>query len=211
MALLRRRPAGEPLAQDFLDMAADLGNDRLAGYSLYEDYYDGNQNAMLSDRARKYLERSGIGFVENFTEVVVDTYAERLAITGFTLEDKGKEQTGKEADDQAELALWLDGVLQRNRLDGKQAALHTNAILKGDGFLIVDWDVKRLIPRLTFNRPDMLKACYCDDEPDTLEWVSKLWTSNAVGPQNDKGRRVVRLNLYYPDRCEKYFKRSSNE
>lgn len=211
MALLRRRSPAEPVDQDMLDMAADMGSNRLAGYSLYEDYYDGAQNAMLSDRARKYLERSGIGFVENFCEPVVDVYAERLSLVGFTLEDKGATQTNAEADDQAELGLWLDGVLQRNRLDGKQATLHTNTILKGDGFLIVDWDASRKLPRLTFNRPDMLKPHYSDDEPDTLEYVSKVWTSDAKGPQNAGGRRVVRLNMYYPDRAEKYFKASSND
>lgn len=196
----------QPLDQGHLDECASMGADRVARYSLYESYYDGEQNAMLSDRSRKYLERSGIGFVENFCEPVVDVYAERLRLVGFTLEDKSK----GEQDDQAELTKWLDGVLQANRLDGKQSALHTNTILKGDGFLLVDFDHKAGIPRLTFNRPEMLKPYYCDDEPDTLEYVSKVWTSSAKGPQNANGRRVYRLNLYYPDRVEKFFKAGSN-
>lgn len=206
------RPRSQPsLDQDFLDGCADLGDTRLRNYKLYEDYYDGDQLTKLTDRTKKYLEQHGIRFCENFCEPVVDVMAERLIVTGFAAEDKGAGQTSGETDDRDELADYLAAVFDRNRFAEKQLTVHTVALVQGDAFIVVDWDAGHGIPRLTVNRPELCKPVYSPDEPDTLAYLAKRWNSAAVGPENPAGRTVVRLNVYRPDRVEKYFRAGSND
>jgi hypothetical protein len=224
MARLRSEPLAalsEPLDQDFLDECADLddGCDRTSRYHIFQQYYDGEQGTRLTDRARLYLQRSGLPFSENFCEPIVDVMAERLQVTGFAAEDKtqaaaaGGADGGDPADvqEQDDIADYLDQVWERNRLDDRQGTVHTVALVKGDAFLIVDWDDVRGLPRFTYNRPEIMKPVYSDDAPDTLAYVVKRWNSTASGPQNESGRPIVRMNLFYPDRVEKYFRLHSDD
>lgn len=207
MALIPRRFTEPSLDQTFLDEAADLGNDRLTYYRRYHDYYSGHQKTVMADRTRRYLQRSGLEFAENFCETVVDVMAERLVVTGFLLENSAAK---KDANNQPELENWVDTVVKRNRLDAKQRSLHTTTLVKADGFLVVDWNPVLDLPRFTFNKPDVIKPVYSPDEPDTLVYLVKKWNSATKSLLNPAGRPVVRLNIYYPDRCEKFFKLSSD-
>ena len=210
MARLRRTPDERPDG-DFLDEAADMGSGRLSGYKLYEDYYGGEHAVRLLDRARLYLEASGVKFAENFCEPVIDVMAERLRVTGFTAEDKGEAQAGSEADDQQELASWLDNLWETARVDLIQGDAHTTTILKGDAFVIPDWSEAKQRVCLYFNRPEIVKPVYSDDEPDELASASKVWATKARGPANPDGKPIIRLNVYWPDRIEKFFKLHRSE
>lgn len=185
--------------QDFLDACADLGVQRCADYALFQSYYDGEQKVRLADRVRRFLEASTLSFAENFCEPIIDVLAERLEVEGFNA------LIGDEPAPDA-FAQWLDRVWQRNRADALQGVVHTSTFVKGDAFVTVDYNPARQLPRFTFNRPDVIKAVYSSDEPDVLEYVGKLWTTTAYGPQNEKGRAIQRINVYYPDRVEKYYR-----
>ncbi|MCR4338786.1 MAG: phage portal protein [Gemmatimonadaceae bacterium] len=185
--------------QDFLDACADLGSQRLADYALFQSYYDGDQKVRLADRTRQFLEASGLAFAENFCEPIIDVLAERLEVEGFNAlvgDEPAPENFGQ----------WLDRVWQRNRADALQGVVHTSTFVKGDAFVTVDYNPAKGLPRFTFNRPDVVKAVYSADTPDTLEYVGKLWTTKAYGPQNEKRAAIQRLNVYYPDRVEKFYR-----
>ncbi len=202
MALIPRRK--QPVNQDFLDQAASPGDDRLVKYALFGDYYTGrDQGTQLTDRTKKYLQRQGsvLKWRENFCEPLVDVYAERLQVTGFA------SNLPAQGDDPPALDEWLDLVWQRNRMDAKQAVVHTAAIYKGDKFVLVDYDYLTGLPRVTCQRPETIKPHYGDEYEDLMEWASKTWTTQTVHPRlNAKGRAVQRLNLYWPDRVEKWFR-----
>ncbi len=193
-------------SQDFLEDAAEFDPTLLTKYQKFGDYYEGRQYVYMKDRNRRYMQRSGWEFSENFSEVVVDVFAERLVMTGFVLETKDDSDT-----DLSPLEQWLDGQLQYNRLDAQQLTIYTNALIKGDAYGIVDWDEDDKCPRLTYNPPERIKPVYSTDEPDTLEYVVKKWNSTAVGPQNPDGKKIVRMNLYYPDRVEKFYRLSNDD
>ncbi len=200
-----------PVDQEWLDQCARPDEPRCDDYLRYHRYYRGEQGVILLDRTRRYLQRSGITFAENFCEPVVDVFAERLVVTGFTLEDKGGQQSSEDEQRQKDLAQWVDGVLQRNRLDAKQRTTHSTALVKGDAWVVVDYDNDKKLPRFTFNAPDKIKASYSPDEPDQLEWVAKRWNSRAISAaQNPNGQPIIRLNLYWPARLEKYYKIASD-
>lgn len=189
----RLRPGTTALDQDFLGEQADMIDDRVARYRLFEDYYQGEQRTRLMARALLYLQASGLCFAENFCETVVDTLANRLKIEAFHHEK------------QDALAEWLNGPFaKRNRLGELQTVVHSNTPMLGDGFVFVEFDEAAGIPRLRWNRPHNVKPTY-DDETGELALVSKLWATTRISASNPDGKLIQRLNLYYPDRVEKYY------
>ncbi|MCR4340789.1 MAG: phage portal protein [Gemmatimonadaceae bacterium] len=179
-------------------------------YRRYQNYYDGDHETRLTDRAKKYLEASGLRWSENFCETIIDVYAERLSVTGFTssLAEDTEDDTGAKttADPLGEaFADWW----QRNRMDAIQTDVHTSCLVKRDAYLIAEWDAQHARPRYVFNRPEMIHPVYADDG-QTLLRLAKKWHATTVGPQNPDGRTIVRLNVYYPDRVEKYFSLSGD-
>lgn len=180
--------------QEFLRAAADMGSARLNAYRLYDEYYEGEHRVLLLDRARRYLEASGIRYCENFCETIVDVMCQRLEVVGFQVEDNDA------ASDWLTKTVW-----PRNEMDEKEGVVHTETTKKGDGFLIVGYDAERELPTFTWNRPEIVKPVYSDESPDVMLYAAKIWTTNQISSTNPTGEIINRLNLYYPDRVEKWF------
>jgi SPP1 Gp6-like portal protein len=201
---------GQGELQDWLDEQADMGTQRVADYQLYEAFYNGEKGAQLRDRAKKYLEANGVPFCENFSDVIVDTLAERLNVIGFSSSAavETKDADGKDvvADPFAALAEeWWQG----NRMDAVQVVCHTQVLMKGDEYVIVEYDDDRQRPRFLRQRQHQVKCVYSDDSPDEIAYAVKVWNTSRKGPQNTGGRRVRRMNLYFPDHVEKWFRLDS--
>lgn len=189
--------------QKWLDTAADMDDGRCGRYSLYEEFYNGERGALLRDRARMYLERFGVPFCENFAEPVVDALAERLRVIGFQSSLMETGVAGERVDPVGELAeVWW----QAARMDGLQNTSHTQCLIKGDEFVIVEWDAARGMPSFTRQRTSQVRVFYSDEHPDQVEYASKLWNTTVSGPLNPNRDRVQRLNLYFPDRVEKWYR-----
>lgn len=84
-------------------------------------------------------------------------------------------------------AIW-----QRNKLDGLQQILHTQAIAKGKGYLMC-WPDDDGYARIYYNDAMLIRTWY--DENGDLECAAKQW-------QRPDG--TVRRNLYFKDRIEKW-------
>lgn len=183
--------------QDWLRECADLGADRLNNYRLFDDYVDGEQRTQLLDRAQEYLEASGLRYCENFTESVVDAQVDRMHVRGFDVAGN------REATD------WLtDHAWARNRMASTAAVVHHDARRLGDAFVLVEWDEDMDLPRYVRQDPYQIKPVYEDGE---LLYLVKVWPSSRVSPTNPQGRRIRRMNLYFPDRVEKWFTASTGE
>lgn len=188
------------LMQDWLDQAADMGDKRLADYALYDDFYDGRQRARLRDRAKRYLQdTTGVEFAENFTQPAVDVLAERLEVTGFQSSALNEERS----DDP--FGQLVEEWWQIDRMDAVQGKVHTGALKRGDEFVIVDFDNNTGRPGFCRQIPSQCKVVYSEDEPDTVAYAVKRWNTQQLGPSNPDGRRVTRLNVYWPGRIEKWF------
>lgn len=196
----------DALLQKALDAAADMGNDRCASYSLFDRYYAGEQDTKLRDRARKYLDAHGLGFSENFCDTAVDTVAERLEILGF--QSSAAEATVVDGKEQVEdaYATLLEEWWQRLNIDLTSQGAHTQTVMKGDGFLIVDYNPETGLPGFVFNEPHLVKPAYDPDRPGVMLYAAKSWSTDTAGPQNPSGRNIQRLNLYFPDRIEKWYR-----
>lgn len=200
---LRRPSSPTTVDQDFLDACATITPRRLAGYTTAQAFYDGDHGTKLTDRAKKFLQQTGIPFCENFCEPVVDAMTDRIAITGFLtgLGDEGRVEAFEQ---------WADELWQRCRLDATQQMLWQRTVTLGDGFVLVDLAADGR-PRFTVQQSARVNVCYSDDVPDSLEWASKQWVTQKTGPQNPNGRAIQRLNVYWPDRVEKWFRLHTGE
>lgn len=182
--------------QAFLRRAADMGSERIAGYSRAERYYDGDQGTKSTDRLKEYLEISGLPYAENFCETVVDALAERLAVAGIESENE-------------DLAAWLQKkVWDANELDDEQVRLFGEATKLGDAFLIAEWDSARGVVRLAYNPPHVVRIEYRNGE---ARYAAKVWDTDEASATNPRGLPIKRMNLYWPDRVEKWFRNSADE
>lgn len=210
--------------QDFLRDAADmdLGTtpERTANYTLARDYLDGKQRTLLSERMLAYLRRSGLDFSENFLETIVDALISRLDVVGFTSEDSSAGDTASEDGETDDIGAICMDWWAANRMDARQNVVYDYTLGEGDCFVFIDYDPVNQRPRYSVNKPYNCKAIYSDDDPDEMLYAVKVWNTDqrhSIGEMNDpetlqtsRPEPIKRMNVYWPDRVEKWFTPHSN-
>jgi hypothetical protein len=207
-------PAPLPDAdQEWLDAAADMGKERLDRFDLYRRFYEGDHGVQLTDRAREFLHVNGVPFRENFCEPMVDMVGERLEVEGFDVQiGGGGEAAEANAEAATDLARWLERRFWRaNNLDEGSDAIHTVALSRGESFGILGWDKVRQVPTFAYNPPERVKVVYADDDPNRKLYAVKVWNTTEAGPSNPDGMAVTRMNVYWPDRIEAYYRLHRSE
>ncbi|MDP9364402.1 MAG: phage portal protein [Chloroflexota bacterium] len=139
-----------------------------------------------------YGDRFG-AFAYNRCGGVVDALADRLHVEAFAAEDDAIGQRAKD--------LW-----DANRMDKRSGEVHKEAFAAGDGFVLV-WpespDLRDAngaqIPAVWPMKAPHVRVLYDDEFPDRIVLAARSWIAH--------GRR--RLNLYFPDRTEKYVTKST--
>jgi hypothetical protein len=107
----------------------------------WERYYSGDQPLDFFDSAvRDKFGGRFRHFTSNYVALVVDAFAERLEVTGFRF-----------ADPQADDDLW--DLWQANDLDGSSSQAHTEALIKGGSFALVEPPQGDGVPRITVEQP----------------------------------------------------------
>jgi len=180
--------------ETFLAWLATEDAERQSQYAAYREFYDGDHDTQLTARQRAYLQiKTGEEFNSNYCPIVVDALAERLRVTGF---DCG--------DDEDLAALLWDWWLA-SRGDALHGIAHTAACRDGDTYALVDWNEDKGIPRLrhqaAYDGTEGVKVHY-DRETREIAFASKRWRTESDNPE--QAGKVRRLNLYYPERIEKY-------
>jgi len=152
------------------------------------DYYNGEHPTLLTDRQREFLHHKGrLKFSINYCRLVVDAVVERLHITGFASPDTRNKQ-------------WLWNLWNAARLDALSAAVHLAAVRDGEAFLMVDYpdDSPRFMLNLADDGGGGVVMHY--DADGQARYAAKRWTVDS----GTGAGMVRRMNLYYPDRIEKY-------
>ncbi len=190
-SVLPRPPvSGLTLVQlSFLQWLEQEENERAAKYAMFRDYYEGEHQTQLTARMRKFLElKANQEFNLNFCPIVVDALAEKLKVARFECEGQTDVFT-----------VWC----KANRLDALQAVVHLAAIRDGDTYVLVEWDNDASLPRFThesaYDGAHGMHVVYSDERRTEPMVAIKRWT--VTSGAEVKTRRV---NLYYPDRIEKY-------
>ncbi len=193
--------------QDWLRSQADMGSDRMGRYTKARDYYDGDHKVHLTDRARKYLQANQVAYCENWCEPVVDVYAELLVIDSVTVSPDAVDETSdQQADDVND---WLARWLEDQEFEARHGDANQDTVKLGDMFIIVEVDSDG-VPQLCIHQPDCVKPVYRTDRPDEMSHAIHVWDTNTKGPVNPEGVTVRRMNVYWPDRVEKWFTQASD-
>lgn len=175
-------------------------------YDVSSKYYRGDQDLGLIPESQRdtfsaLLRRTRV----NRCRSVVDAHADRLKVTGFS--DEGTEEANPAtADDTTandvagtsprELAwdLW-----RQNRMDKRAGEVHQESFTTGDAYVFVakhpTTGALGIWPQLA----SQIRVAYNDEHPGVLDMAAKKWRLH-----NGKAR----LNLYFPDRIEKYVSRN---
>lgn len=159
-----------------------------ARYARTERYYDGRHE--LAFASEKFQNTFGALFREfamNLCPAVCDSIRDKLIIREFGTEEAGEsaaEAVGKES-----RRIW-----QQNRMATRAAEIHNEAVKNGDAYAIV-WPDASGRPAIFPNRAVSCTAAYDEGSPGRITWAAKHWKTPD---------KYTRLNLFFPDRIEKY-------
>ncbi len=164
-------------------------NQRRPEVERYESYYDGTAEVTfvgdaLQDEFGEQLKHMFV----NRCAPIIETTLDRLEVRGFEDVDGGN-------NDEAANNAW-----QSMRLSRVARTAHFDALVGGDGWVLVwpEQDRVRVVPQ----EPTDIAVLWNADDPTQIDVAAKTW-------QLTDGR--WRLNLYYPDRLEKYITTGPHE
>lgn len=185
----------------------------LPDYHRAEMYYEGtNPEFFASIRLRRALERTGITFRFNIAKTPVDVIADRLEINNVEVLDD--EQSNE----------ILQRIWDRNLMELESSNIHRRAGEFGDAYLMIwptEVDPYELDDSadaleeseaesaldyqnvdIYYNSAKTMRLVYDADNPTRKKYAIKKWTMpSQLGM---KSKPPTRVNLYYPDRIEKY-------
>lgn len=168
--------------------AIDQIRDRRNHYLTAEAYYEGTQSEIFTNPTwYRLLSVNGNDFRFNFSRTVVDSVLNRLEIANIT---GSTEQSSSKIKD----------VWKQNELSIDADEIHRRALVYGDAYAIV-WTDKTGKTTVDYNSPLTTVMIYDDENPRVKKFAAKLWQTEDPG---DYTKKIARLNMYYPDRIEKY-------
>jgi hypothetical protein len=168
--------------------AIDTIVDRRNTYLVAEEYYEGtNLEVFSNNRWLQVLGTIKNNFRFNFARTVVDSVLNRLEIANITA---NTEEANKKIND-----IW-----QMNDLQIDADEIHRRALVYGDCYAIVWTDVNGNTT-VDYNSPLTTVMIYDDENPRIKRFAAKLWQSEDP---LDYTKKTSHLNMYYPDRIEKY-------
>ena len=170
--------------QDIINNALKELAGRAATYQTARNYYDGKHRlAFATEKFRDAFGGLFEKFADNLMPPVVDAVKDNLVVTGFNVE-AGDASLADEA-----WRLWQDGRLAR-----RAGQVHKEALRTGDAYLIV-WPDREGRPAFHPNKAHLCTVNHDDEEPERVTSAVKVW---------QRGDKRYRLNVYFPDRIEKF-------
>lgn len=176
--------------QEIIDKALKELAGRSGSYRKARAYYDGrHQLAFATEKFQNAFGSLFKKFADNLMPPVVDAVKDSLVVTGFNVE-AGDASLADEA-----WKLWQQGRLAR-----RAGQVHKEALRTGDAYLIV-WPNNEGQPSFHPNKAHLCTVNYDDEDSERVTSAVKVW---------QRGDKRYRLNVYFPDRIEKYVTRQSH-
>lgn len=171
-----------------IEWAVEDIKERASNIALYRAYYDGDHRIpWATPKWRSQFLELFERFRDNLCPAVVDAKADRIQLTSI---DGGSEPVNS-----AISRIWA-----REKLEARQGEITKNALKDGDAFIIV-WPDDQNNARWFLQRGDRVAARYKAEPQGELEIAAKLWPEQEWTKDN---KSKWRLNLYYPDRIERF-------
>jgi hypothetical protein len=155
------------------------------GYNRAETYYEGTQpEVFLNQRWFKLFQKNQSDFRFNFSKTVVDAVLNRLEIDQV-------ETSSPQADE------YMASLLEQADIKLDINEIHRNTLIYGDSYAIV-WPDENGKLAIDYNSPLTTVVVYDQENPRKKLFAAKMWQ------YADYDTKRIHLNLYYPDRIEKY-------
>lgn len=155
------------------------------GYKQAEAYYEGvNAEIFANQRWFKLFRYEGADFRFNFSKTVVDSVLNRLEVKQILAGTPQAEE-------------YIDTIWEQTDLKLDMNEIHRNALVYGDSYAIV-WPDANGDLAIDYNSPMNTVVIYDQENPRVKSYAAKLW--QVV----DNGTKLLKLNMFYPDRIEKY-------
>lgn len=159
--------------------------DRRAEYETAGAYYEGQVPEVFANRFFAHaLARSGYNSKLNFCRPVVDAVFNRLEIKSVVATTQAAQKV-------------IDQTWEFNELGLDSDEIHRRALVYGDCYVMV-WPDEEGNLEISYNTPLTTAIAYDPESPRKKLYAVKMWEV----ADNQGG--YTRLNVYYPDRIEKY-------
>lgn len=189
-----------PIMNRDIERALNTLRTNTARYTRAERYYNGEHD--LAFATEKFQSTFGMLFREfalNLCPIVCDAVRDKLRVTGFSLEDDEGAAARAETSGDDEIIHTARRIWRHNRMGTRSGEVHKEALRSGDGYVIV-WPDAAGHARIYPHRARGVTVIYDDEEPGRIEFAAKCWTT---------ADKYTRLNLFYPDRIEKYISQNT--
>lgn len=160
--------------------------DRRNHYLLAESYYENVQPEVFSNQTWLKIFRQDLKrFRFNFAKTVVDAVLNRLEIAN--IQGSTEEATAQ-----------IKKIWENNELKIDANEIHRNALTYGDSYAVVWTDVNGEVT-IDYNSPLTTILIYDEENPRIKKYGAKMWQVT-----DSENKVTTKLNMYYPDRIEKY-------
>ena len=194
-----------------IEQAIDNFRRSAVRYAKTERYYRGDHD--LAFATEKFENAFGTLFREfamNLCPAICDAVKDKLRISGFGVNQTGGDATVRErasgeangtlpdgrvsARNDGTLPSAIDHIWFRNRMQQRAGEIHKEALKNGDAYAIVWFDERGKVT-IYPHRAGSVTVEYDEDSPGRIAWAAKYWRT---------ADRHTRLNLFFPDRIERY-------
>jgi hypothetical protein len=186
-------------------------------YSKTERYYTGDHDiAFATEKFQSAFGSLFRQFALNLCPAICDAIRDKLKITGFgvqgksyaftreaarSMHDSRPQSSGDITPKGVTLTQMIDHIWRLNRMSLRSGEIHKEALKNGDAYAIV-WFGPDGEPAIYPQRAASCTVQYDEEDPGRIAWAAKQWRSAD-------GR--TRLNLFYPDRIERYITRKAGD
>lgn len=184
-------------ASEVWDDLIALIQERAPEYNDFHDYYMGEQALPID--STEFQTKFGAFFSEfrdNLARPVIETAEGRVRIEEFG-DGKG-------------LAQDAQSVWTRNRMKVESRWVHTQAMVKGDSYVIVlprTDDKAGIYPQIS----QSMAVVYDEADPRLKKAAMKWWVTARQPANLNKPQNYVRVNLYFDNRIERYVSSQSSD
>ena len=172
-------------------------------YAKSERYYAGeHQLAFASEKFQNTFGNLFREFAMNLCPAICDAVRDKLVIAQFGIADRGLPIAKPQRRGDAEkIHKEIDDIWERNRMAIRSGEVHKEALKNGDAYAIV-WPNAAGEPVIYPNRAGSCTVVFDEETPGRILWAAKYWRT---------ADKRTRLNLFYPDRIEKYISARESE
>ena len=206
-----------PAQQSYLDYLAQARKDQWRKITRYREYAAGEHRVQLTNRQKILLVGASDRdpslpawdpeFVLNICETILSVEVDRLRVKGITatVEDGDEQDSGAKESDRLTKLLWR--WWKRNRMDANAPSCMYAAARDGDAYGVLEYDPERgpgVAIHRAYDGESGVEMAYEDDDAARPLYAVKRWDVKRPTKNNARTERRRRMNIYYPDRIEKY-------